>query len=73
MIKNLFSLLELGLSLSFCCCSLQKSEVSIMGTMVTTEVIYAGVKTGTKKNSSDGWCMYQFKAPENYKGVYCLA
>jgi hypothetical protein len=39
-----------------------------MGYLFTTEGIYAGQKTGNKKNSNDLWIQYKFKLPEVYKG-----
>jgi hypothetical protein len=39
-----------------------------MGVLVTTEALYVGVKTGSKRNSGEAWCMHQFKVPEIFKG-----
>jgi hypothetical protein len=39
-----------------------------MGFLFTTEGVYAGQKTGNKKNSSDLWIQYKFRIPEIYKG-----
>ena len=36
--------------------------------IATTEGVFCGVKTGTKKNSADAWVMLQFKAPQDCNG-----
>lgn len=42
-----------------------------MGIKVTTEALFAGIKTGLKKSSDNGeqWVALTFKATENYKGA----
>jgi hypothetical protein len=36
--------------------------------IATTEGVFCGLKTGTKKNSADAWIMLQFKVPQNCNG-----